>query len=154
MGAARMIAVLQRVTRASVEVEGRITGQIGRGLLVLLGVEKGDGDRDADFLATKISGLRIFNDGQDKMNLACHEVGGAMLVVSQFTLCGDCRKGRRPGFDNAAEPTEATRLYEYFCGRLRQQGYRVETGVFGAMMAVELVNDGPVTFVIRSEKAP
>ncbi len=147
-----MIAVIQRVTRASVEVEGRISGQIGRGLLVLLGVEKGDGERDADFLATKIGGLRIFSDSQGKMNLACHEVGGAMLVVSQFTLCGDCRKGRRPGFDHAAEPAEATRLYEYFCGRLRQQGYRVETGVFGAMMAVELVNDGPVTFVIRSEE--
>jgi len=148
-----MVAVIQRVTRASVEVEGRITGQIARGLLVLLGVEKGDGDRDADFLATKIGGLRIFADEQGKMNLACHEVGGAMLVVSQFTLCGDCRKGRRPGFDNAAEPAEATRLYEYFCGCLRRQNYRVETGVFGAMMAVELVNDGPVTFVIRSEKA-
>ena len=143
-----MIAVIQRTSRASVEVEGRITGEIGRGLLVLLGVQKGDGDREADFLATKIGGLRIFNDEQGKMNLACHEVGGAMLVVSQFTLCGDCRKGRRPSFDDAAEPTEATRLYGYFCGRLRQQGYRVETGVFGAMMQVELVNDGPVTFVL------
>ncbi len=146
-----MIAVIQRVSRASVTVEGRVTGEVGRGLLVLLGVRKGDTEQDADFLATKIGGLRIFSDAQGKMNLAASEAGGAMLVVSQFTLCGDCRKGRRPGFDDAAPPAEATRLYEFFCGRLRQQGYRVETGVFGAMMAVELVNDGPVTFVLESE---
>jgi len=148
-----MIAVVQRVSGASVEVDGRRTGEIGRGLLILLGVRKGDTERGADFLANKISGLRIFNDEQGKMNLACHEVGGAMLVVSQFTLCGDCRKGRRPSFDAAAEPAEATRLYDYFCGRLRQQGYRVETGVFGAMMNVELVNDGPVTFVLETESS-
>jgi D-tyrosyl-tRNA(Tyr) deacylase len=146
-----MIAVVQRVSRASVTVEGRRTGEIGRGLLVLLGVMRGDTDQEADFLATKIGGLRIFADGQGKMNRACNEAGGAVLVVSQFTLCGDCRKGRRPSFDAAAPPDEATRLYDYFCGRLRQQGYRVETGVFGAMMDVELVNDGPVTFVIESE---
>ena len=145
-----MIAVIQRVSRASVEVDGRITGRIGRGLLILLGVHKGDGEAEADFLANKIGGLRIFNDERGKMNLSCGEVGGAMLVVSQFTLCGDCRKGRRPSFDRAAEPGEATRLYNYFCGRLRQLGYQVETGEFGAMMNVELVNDGPVTFVLEA----
>jgi D-tyrosyl-tRNA(Tyr) deacylase len=147
-----MIAVVQRVSRAAVEIDGRKTGEIGQGLLILLGVLKGDADGDADFLAAKIGGLRIFNDAQGKMNLACNEVGGAMLVVSQFTLCGDCRKGRRPSFVGAAEPAEATRLYNYFCGRLRQQGYRVETGVFGALMAVDLLNDGPVTFVLQTEK--
>ena len=146
-----MIAVVQRVSRASVTVDGRRTGEIGKGLLILLGVMRGDSDQDADFLATKIGGLRIFGDEQGKMNLACSDVGGAMLVVSQFTLCSDCRKGRRPSFEKAAEPAEATRLYECFCGRLRLQGYRVETGLFGAMMQVELVNDGPVTFVLESE---
>ncbi len=146
-----MIAVVQRVSRASVTVQGRVTGEIGSGLLVLLGVKRGDTDQDADFLAAKIGGLRIFADAAGKMNLAASDVGGAMLVVSQFTLCGDCRKGRRPSFEKAAEPVEATRLYEFFCGRLRQQGYRVETGIFGAMMQVELVNDGPVTLVIESE---
>lgn len=145
-----MIAVAQRVSRASVTVDDRRTGEIGRGLLVLLGVMRGDSDRDADFLAAKIGGLRIFGDEQGKMNLSCSDVGGAILVVSQFTLCGDCRKGRRPSFEKAAEPAEATRLYDYFCGRLRLQGYRVETGLFGAMMDVELVNEGPVTFVLES----
>jgi len=147
-----VIAVVQRVSRASVTVEGRVTGRIGRGLLILLGVARGDADRDADFLAAKAAGLRIFADDQGKMNLAASDVGGDMLVVSQFTLCGDCRKGRRPSFERAADPAEATRLYDYFCGRLRQHGYRVETGVFGAMMDVELVNDGPVTLVLESEK--
>ncbi len=147
-----MIAVIQRVSSASVTVDGETTGAIEVGLLVLLGVVKGDTDREADWLAAKIGGLRCFNDGQGKMNLACSDAGGAMLVVSQFTLCGDCRKGRRPGFDRAADPTEAIRLYDYFCGRLRQQGYRVETGVFGAMMDVALVNDGPVTFVLDTEQ--
>lgn len=145
-----MITVVQRVSRASVAVGGQRVGEIGRGLLVLLGVAKGDTEHDADYLAAKIGGLRIFCDAAGKMNLAASEVGGAMLVVSQFTLCGDCRRGRRPGFERAAEPAEATRLYEFFCDRLRQQGYRVETGVFGAMMDVELVNDGPVTLVIES----
>jgi len=143
-----MIAVVQRVSRASVTVDGQATGAIGTGLLILLGVREGDTDREADTLANKVAGLRIFNDAQGKMNLACSDAGGAMLVVSQFTLCADCRKGRRPSFEHAAEPAEATRLYDYFCGRLRQQGYRVETGVFGAMMDVELVNDGPVTIVL------
>ena len=147
-----MIAVIQRVSRAAVEVDGQTTGQIDTGLLILLGVKKGDTDKQADWLAAKIGGLRIFRDEHDKMNRSCADVGGAMLVVSQFTLCGDCRKGRRPSFEKAADPAEATRLYGYFCGRLRQQGYRVETGVFGAMMDVELVNDGPVTFVLDTEQ--
>jgi D-tyrosyl-tRNA(Tyr) deacylase len=146
-----MIAVVQRVSRASVTVDGRRVGEIGRGLLVLLGVTKGDGDAQADLLARKTGGLRIFRDAEGKMNRSCDEAGGAMLVVSQFTLCGDCRKGRRPSFEAAAEPAEATRLYERFCLRLREQGYRVETGVFGAMMDVELVNDGPVTFVLDTD---
>jgi len=148
-----MIAVIQRVSRASVEVDGAITGQIDTGLLTLLGVKKGDTESEADWLAAKIGGLRIFRDEADKMNRSCADAGGAMLVVSQFTLCGDCRKGRRPGFDAAADPAEATRLYDYFCGRLRQQGYRVETGVFGAMMNVELVNDGPVTFILDTDQS-
>ncbi|MBL7223795.1 MAG: D-tyrosyl-tRNA(Tyr) deacylase [Candidatus Brocadiae bacterium] len=146
-----MIAVIQRVSRASVTVDGETAGAIARGLLVLLGVRKGDGDAQADALARKIGGLRIFADDEGKMNRSCAEAGGAMLVVSQFTLCGDCRKGRRPSFEPAAPPAEATRLYERFCGRLREQGYRVETGVFGAMMDVELVNDGPVTFVLDTD---
>lgn len=146
-----MIAVIQRVSRASVTVDGERVGEIGRGLLVLLGVKKGDAEGEAGFLARKIGGLRIFADEAGKMNRSCAEVGGAMLVVSQFTLCGNCRKGRRPSFEPAADPAEATRLYGHFCQRLRQQGYRVETGVFGAMMDVELVNDGPVTFVLDTE---
>jgi D-tyrosyl-tRNA(Tyr) deacylase len=146
-----MIAVIQRVSRASVDVDGERVADIARGLLVLLGVKKGDAEAEADFLARKIGGLRVFRDDAGKMNRSCGEVGGAMLVVSQFTLCGDCRKGRRPSFEPAAEPADATRLYEHFCQRLREQGYRVETGVFGAMMHVELVNDGPVTFVLDTE---
>jgi D-tyrosyl-tRNA(Tyr) deacylase len=147
-----MIAVLQRVRRASVTVDDETTGQIGTGLLVLLGVKKGDGEAEADALARKIGGLRIFADAEGKMNLSCAEAGGTMLVVSQFTLCGDCRKGRRPSFEPAAAPDVATALYEHFCTRLREQGYRVETGVFGAMMDVELVNDGPVTFVLDTDR--
>jgi len=146
-----VIAVIQRVSRASVTVDGETAGAIARGLLVLLGVRKGDGDAQADALARKIGGLRVFADDEGKMNRSCAEAGGAMLVVSQFTLCGDCRKGRRPSFEPAAPPAEATCLYEHFCGRLREQGYRVETGVFGAMMDVELVNDGPVTFVLDTD---
>jgi D-tyrosyl-tRNA(Tyr) deacylase len=146
-----MIAVLQRVSRASVAVDCTTAGAIDRGLLVLLGVKKGDGEAEADLLARKTGGLRIFADEAGKMNRSCAEAGGAMLVVSQFTLCGDCRKGRRPSFEPAAPPDVAVPLYERFCERLREQGYRVETGVFGAMMDVELVNDGPVTFVLDTE---
>ncbi len=147
-----MIAVIQRVSRAAVTVDDEATGQIGTGLLVLLGVKKGDREDEADALAQKIGGLRIFPDEEGKMNLSCAEAGGAMLVVSQFTLCGDCRKGRRPSFEPAAPPDVATVLYERFCDRLREQGYRVETGEFGAMMDVELVNDGPVTFVLDTDR--
>jgi len=147
-----MIAVLQRVSRASVTVDGEVTGAIGKGLLVLLGVRKGDGEAEADLLARKVGGLRIFADDADKMNLSCADAGGAMLVVSQFTLCGDCRKGRRPSFEPAAPPDEANRLYEYFREALRGQGYTVETGVFAAMMDVELVNDGPVTIVLDTAR--
>ena len=145
-----MLAVVQRVSRASVGVGGRIAAEIGVGLLVLIGVRQGDGDADADWLAAKIASLRIFPDGEGKMNRGLEEVGGAMLVVSQFTLLGDCVKGRRPSFTHAAPPEEANRLYERFCSAVREQGVRVETGVFRAMMEVELVNDGPVTLLVDS----
>ena len=145
-----MKAVIQRVSRAKVDVDGVTTGRIGRGMLVLLGVEKGDGERNADRLADKIVNLRIFEDDAGKMNLALSEVGGELLVVSQFTLAGNCAKGRRPSFDDAAPPAEANRLYEYFVGRVKAMGVPVATGIFQAMMEVELVNDGPVTFILES----
>ena len=147
-----MKAVIQRVKSARVDVEGASVGEIGRGILVLLGVEKGDGERDADWLADKIVNLRIFEDDAGKMNLALREIGGALLAVSQFTLAGNCAKGRRPSFDGAAPPTEANRLYEYFVVRVRALGVPVETGIFQAMMAVSLVNDGPVTFILESRE--
>lgn len=145
-----MRVVVQRVTYARVEVDARVVGEIGRGMLVLLGVAKGDSAGDADYLATKVSQLRIFADDAGKMNFSVSEAGGAMLVVSQFTLYGDCRKGRRPGFDAAALPEDARALYEYFVKAVRRTGLPVETGVFQADMAVSLLNDGPVTFVIES----
>jgi D-tyrosyl-tRNA(Tyr) deacylase len=147
-----MKGVIQRVSTAKVEVGGETVGRIGKGLLVLLGVEKGDGERDADWLAEKIASLRIFEDQAGKMNLSLRETGGAILAVSQFTLAGNCAKGRRPSFDTAAPPAEANRLYDYFVGKLRETGLPVETGVFQAMMQVELVNDGPVTFILESPK--
>jgi len=147
-----MKAVIQRVSSARVDVEGTTVGTIGQGVLVLLGVEKGDGERDADWLADKIVNLRIFEDDAGKMNLALREIGGALLAVSQFTLAGNCAKGRRPSFDSAAPPVEANRLYEYFVARVRARGVSVETGIFQAMMAVSLVNDGPVTFVLESRE--
>jgi len=147
-----MRAVVQRVSRASVAVEGKITGEIGRGFLVLLGVAKSDTAGDADYLAEKISGLRIFEDSGGKMNLALADVQGAVLAVSQFTLHGDARRGKRPSFDSAAPPDQARKLYEYFVERVRALGLRCETGVFQAMMQVELVNDGPVTILLDSEK--
>jgi D-aminoacyl-tRNA deacylase len=125
-------------------------GEIGAGLLVLLGVAKGDTAADAEFLAAKIAGLRIFSDDAGKMNLSLLDTGGALLAVSQFTLYGDCRKGRRPSFDHAAPPEEARALYEYFVEAVRRTGVRVETGVFQADMAVSLVNDGPVTLIVES----
>jgi D-tyrosyl-tRNA(Tyr) deacylase len=145
-----VLAVVQRVSRAAVRVDGRVTGEIGAGLLVLLGVRQGDGDADAAWLAAKITSLRIFPDEEGKMNRGLDEVAGTMLVVSQFTLLGDCVKGRRPSFTRAAPPEEANRLYERFCSAVRELGVRVETGVFQAMMEVELVNDGPVTLLVDS----
>jgi len=133
-------------------VEGNIVGEIGAGLLVLLGVSKGDDDTAADYLVEKIIGLRIFEDAEGKMNLSVQDSGGAVLVVSQFTLYGDVRRGRRPSFDAAARPEEAKRLYEYFVGKIRAAGLRCETGQFQAMMEVELVNSGPVTILLDSAK--
>jgi D-tyrosyl-tRNA(Tyr) deacylase len=147
-----MKAVLQRVTRASVTVDGQIVGQIGRGLLVLLGVGQEDGESDARQLAEKTVQLRIFDDADGKMNLSLADVGGAMLVVSQFTLLGDCRKGRRPSFVHAAPPELAERLYKTFVAAVGVQGIQVATGRFRAMMQVELVNDGPVTLLLDSRK--
>lgn len=147
-----MKAVLQRVTRAAVEVDGQVVGRIGAGLLVLLGVAKGDGDRDLLYIVEKIQTLRIFADHEGKMNRALGDVGGALLLVSQFTLLGDTTKGRRPGFDLAAPPDEARALYEGAVNRLRAAGVLVETGIFGAHMQVELLNDGPVTFLLDSRR--
>jgi D-aminoacyl-tRNA deacylase len=145
--------VLQRVTRAAVRVEGRVIGAIERGFVVLAGFAPTDGDEALGWMAEKVLGLRVFADAQGKMNLALADVGGGLLVVSQFTLYGDARKGRRPSFVDAAPPELAVRLYERFVGLLRERGAdtatRVETGEFGAMMEVELVNDGPVTLVLE-----
>lgn len=146
-----MRLVLQRVRSASVEVAGETVGSIGPGLLVLLGVTHADTRREADFLAEKTAYLRIFADEAGKMNRNVKEAGGAILVVSQFTLYGDCRKGRRPGFDRAAPPEQARALYEYFCDRLRTFDLAVETGTFQASMQVSLINAGPVTFILESE---
>ncbi len=145
-----MRAVLQRVSTASVAVDGATVGQIGPGLLVLLGVGSGDTEKDADSLAQKIVELRVFQDDAGKMNLSLKDTGGSLLVVSQFTLYGDTRKGRRPSFDQAARPEEARRLYERFVEAARAQGVEVATGVFQAMMSVSLVNEGPVTFLVES----
>lgn len=147
-----MKAVIQRVTRASVEVEGQTVGRIGVGLLVLLGIAKGDEERDLLYVVDKLHALRIFADEQGKMNRSLHEVGGAILLVSQFTLLGDTSKGRRPGFDHAAQPDEARIWYEQAVARLRSAGVQVETGMFGAHMQVELLNDGPVTFLLDSRR--
>lgn len=145
-----MLAVVQRVSRASVTVEGKVTGAIGIGLLILLGVARGDEDADAAWLAAKCASLRIFPDDEGKMNRSVDEVGGAVLVVSQFTLLGDCEKGRRPSFIQAAPPDEANRLYGRFVEEVRALGLPVETGVFQAHMDVALVNDGPVTLLVDS----
>ena len=144
-----MKAVIQRVTSASVTVEGVISGQIGQGIMVLLGVEKGDEESKADWLAEKIAGLRIFSDDEGKMNLSLRDVEGALLVVSQFTLAGNCDKGRRPSFDTAAPPAEGKRLYDYFVEALKRLGIPVQTGIFQTDMQVSLVNDGPVTFLLK-----
>ncbi|HBA88369.1 MAG TPA: D-tyrosyl-tRNA(Tyr) deacylase [Geobacter sp.] len=145
-----MKAVIQRVKEARVRVDGRVVGEIGTGVLVLLGVEMGDGRKQADWMAEKIVNLRIFPDGQGKMNLALQDVGGEMLAVSQFTLAGNCSKGRRPSFDTAADPEEANRLYNYFMGQVWELGVTVQSGIFQADMEVSLVNDGPVTFILET----
>ena len=147
-----MRAVIQRVTRCRVQVEGKVVGEIGPGLLVLLGVGQADTAAAADYLAEKILGLRIFEDAEGKMNLSVQDKRGEMLVVSQFTLYGDVRRGKRPSFDAAARAEEAKRLYEYFVERIRAAGLRCETGQFQAMMDVELMNQGPVTILLDSEK--
>lgn len=144
---------MQRVSRCRVTVKGVVVGEIGAGLLVLLGVGKGDTEAVADYLADKIMGLRIFEDAAEKMNLSVVDTGGAVLVVSQFTLYGDVRRGKRPSFDGAARPDEARRLYEYFVAKIRAAGATCATGEFQAMMDVELVNAGPVTILLDSEKA-
>lgn len=145
-----MKAILQRVTSASVEVDGQVVGRIQQGLIVLLGVAKGDDESDTCYLVDKIHGLRIFSDEQGKMNQSLGDVGGAVLLVSQFTLLGRTRNGRRPSFDEAAPPDHAKRLYEQVAADLRARGTPVEMGVFAAHMLVALVNDGPVTFVLDS----
>ena len=145
-------AVVQRVSRAKVLVDGEVTGEIGRGLVVLLGVAREDGEADARLLADKVAGLRVFEDAAGKMNLAAGEVSGGVLVVSQFTLLGDARKGNRPSFTEAAPPEAANALYERFCALLREKGLPVGTGVFRASMEVELVNSGPVTILLDSKR--
>ena len=147
-----MRAVIQRVERASVSVEGEIRGQIGAGFLVLIGVEEGDGDADFRYIAEKVPNLRVFEDEQGKMNRSLLDVGGELLAVSQFTLLGDARGGRRPGFIPAARPETADPMYERLVADWRARGIRVETGVFGAHMKVSLVNDGPVTILLDSRR--
>ncbi len=146
-----MRAVVQRVSSARVTVDGAVIGKIDKGLLVLLGIAQGDSVAQADWLAEKLVGLRIFEDDASKMNHSLDEVGGAMLVVSQFTLYGDCRKGRRPSFVEAARPEEAVPLYEAFIRAVQSLGVKVATGRFGAMMQVELVNEGPVTLIVDAK---
>jgi D-tyrosyl-tRNA(Tyr) deacylase len=147
-----MRAVIQRVKESSVKTEGQIVGRIGRGLLVLVGVAKGDRPSDADYLANKISSLRIFEDDNGQMNRSLLDINGDMMIVSQFTLLGDCRKGRRPSFVQAAEPGMAKELYEHFVKQVQGLGITAQTGRFRAMMEVALVNDGPVTIILESRR--
>ncbi len=148
-----MRAVVQRVSRAAVSVEGERIAQIGAGLLVLLGVGEGDDAEDARYVAGKLAGLRVFDDQAGRLNLSVHDVDGQVLLVPQFTLYGDCRKGRRPSFSHAAEPDRAERLYKAVAERLRESSIRVQTGRFRAEMAVSLLNEGPVTLLLDSERA-
>lgn len=147
-----MIGVIQRASYGSVSVDGRVLGEIGRGIVLLLGVAKGDGIDDLDYMADKIANLRIFDDKQGKMNLSTLDVGGEILVISQFTLLADIRKGRRPGFDQAEDPKIAVSLYRKFIETLKGKGLRVAEGSFGAKMLVRIDNDGPVTFVLDSRE--
>ena len=146
-----MIAVIQRCSRGKVTVSERVVGEIDNGLVILLGVQKGDTEKDANFLVNKISGLRIFSDENNKMNLSIKDVNGSALVISQFTLCGDMKKGRRPSFIKAATPDDGNKLYEYFMSEMKKDGVPIECGEFGAMMDVALVNNGPVTFILNSK---
>lgn len=147
-----MRAVVQRVEKAGVSVEGNVVGSIGKGFAVLLGIGIEDTEKDIDYLAEKLVNLRVFEDNDGKMNVSLLDSGGELLVVSQFTLYGDCRKGRRPGYDKAARPEAARELYEEFVRRLKEYGLKVETGIFQAMMKVEIINDGPVTLLLDSKK--
>lgn len=147
-----MKAVIQRVKSARVSIDGKTKGKIDHGLVVFLGVGKGDGPQDADYLVSKISGLRIFSDPTGKFDRSVRDVEGRILIVSQFTLYGDCRKGRRPSFTDAATPEAAQKLYDYFIERMCQEGLPVESGTFQAMMEVHLINDGPVTILLDSQK--
>ena len=147
-----MRAVVQRVTKSSVSVDGEIKGSVGKGFNVLLGVMQGDGEAQAELLAAKIAKLRVFEDENCKMNKSVLDIGGEILVISQFTLCADIKKGNRPSFTDSAAPDEANRLYEYFCSKLLENGVsKVETGVFAADMAVEISNDGPVTIIMDTD---
>lgn len=146
-----MRAVVQRVTNADVKIDGRVNGKIDNGLLVLIGVGNGDTEEDMKYIADKIIKLRIFSDENDKMNLSLEDVGGSMLVISQFTLYGDCSHGRRPYFGNAMEPVSANEMYEKFVAYIRERGIHTETGEFGADMKVSLTNDGPVTIILESK---
>ncbi|MBS5788549.1 MAG: D-tyrosyl-tRNA(Tyr) deacylase [Clostridioides difficile] len=148
-----MRSVVQRVSSSSVTVDGGMIGKIDKGLMVLLGVTHDDTSKDVDYMIDKILNLRIFEDEEDKMNLSLKDVGGELLVVSQFTLYGDCRKGRRPSFTNAARPDQADKLYEEFVAKAKAQGLNVGTGQFGAHMMVDLTNDGPVTILLDSSKS-
>ena len=147
-----MRAVVQRVTESSVTVDGQITGATDEGLVVLIGVEEGDTDKDAGYIADKVSGLRIFEDENEKMNLSVKDVGGSILAISQFTLLGDVRKGKRPSFITAEDPEIANRLYQQVCENIRNQGIKVETGIFQAHMLVKIYNNGPVTILLDSRK--
>jgi len=146
-----MIAVIQRCSRGKAMVSEKVVGEIDNGLVILLGVQKGDTEKDANFLVNKISGLRIFSDENNKMNLSIKDVNGSALVISQFTLCGDMKKGRRPSFIKAATPDDGNKLYEYFMSEMKKDGVPIECGEFGAMMDVALVNNGPVTFILNSK---
>jgi D-tyrosyl-tRNA(Tyr) deacylase len=147
-----MRAVIQRLTQGQVHIDGKITAAIGKGLLVYLGIGKGDSESDAAFIADKIANLRIFEDADGKMNLSVRDVGGAVLIISQFTLYGDCRKGKRPSFDPPARPDVAEKLYDHTIKLIRDSGLVVETGIFAAHMHVTSTNDGPVTFILDSTK--